>query len=47
MYNCYLSFFSFSDQYFYQNRIFMVTEFSQQLFDIGFSYEYCKVTPAH
>ena len=27
--------------------IFIMTNFSQKLFDIGFSYIHCKVTPAH
>ena len=27
--------------------IFIITELSQRLFDIGFSYKYCKVMPAY
>ena len=27
--------------------IFIITDFAQKLFDIGFLYKYCKVTPAH
>ena len=27
--------------------IFIITEFSQKLFDIKFFYKYCKVMPAH
>ena len=27
--------------------IFIITDFSQKLFDIEFLYKYCKVTPAH
>ena len=27
--------------------IFIITEFSQKLFDIEVLYKYCKVTPAH
>ena len=32
---------------FHITDIFIITEFSQKLYNIEFLYKYCKVTPAH